>query len=38
MKKLQRITAILDYYASMGVNKEKINTIYRKILNDEKKN
>ena len=32
MTKLQRITAVLDYYASMGVNKEKINTIYRKIL------
>jgi hypothetical protein len=33
MTKLERITQILDYYASHGVNKEKINCIYRKILN-----
>ena len=36
MNKLERITQVLDYYASMGVNKERINNIYRKILNDEK--
>ena len=36
MTKLQRITVVLDYYASMGVNKERINNIYRKILKDEK--
>lgn len=29
---LQRITAILEYYQQMGVNKEKINAIYRKII------
>jgi len=33
---LQRITAILEYYAKMGVNKERINTIYRKIINYER--
>jgi hypothetical protein len=30
--KLERITIVMEYYASMGVNKEKINNIYRRIL------
>ena len=29
MTKLQRIQIVLDYYASMGVNKERINNIKR---------
>lgn len=29
---IQRITTILDYYCKKGVNKEKINDIYRKII------
>jgi len=32
MTQLKRIKKVLDYYLSMGVNKEKINTIYFKIL------
>ena len=33
---LQLIQTILDYYLSMGVNKENINVIYRKILNEKR--
>jgi hypothetical protein len=32
---LERIKIIMDYYASMGVNKEKINKIYRRILENK---
>jgi hypothetical protein len=33
--KLERIIIVMNYYASMGVNKEKINNIYRRILENK---
>jgi hypothetical protein len=33
---LQRILKILDYYAKLGTNKEKINELYFKILKNGK--
>jgi hypothetical protein len=29
---IERITIVMNYYGSMRVNKEKINNIYRKII------
>lgn len=33
--KLQRILNVMKYYEKKGVNKEKINLIYRKIIKKE---
>lgn len=30
--KLERIIEVMEYYRSIGVNKENVNNIYRKIL------
>jgi hypothetical protein len=32
MTPLQRIKIVLDFYHSRGVNKESVNSIYRKLL------
>jgi hypothetical protein len=33
--KLERIIAILEYYRAMGINKENVNNIYIKIINEK---
>jgi hypothetical protein len=36
MNNLERITTIINFYLERGVNKESVNNIYRKILNQWK--
>jgi hypothetical protein len=33
--KLERIIEILEYYRAMGINKENVNNIYIKIINEK---
>lgn len=33
--KLERIIEVMEYYRLMGVNKERVNNIYRSILNEK---
>jgi hypothetical protein len=33
---LQRIKRVMKYYRLMGVNKEKVNKIYRKVIKNRK--
>ncbi len=33
---LQRIKRVLDYYYKMGTNKESVNKVYHKIINNKK--
>jgi hypothetical protein len=33
----ERIEIVLEFYHSRGVNKENVNELYRKILNNESK-
>jgi hypothetical protein len=34
---LTRIRKVMEFYYNRGTNKESINDLYRKILNEEKK-
>jgi hypothetical protein len=34
---LQRINRVMKYYLDRGVNKEKVNDVYRSIINDRMK-
>jgi hypothetical protein len=36
-KPLTRIKKVMEFYYKRGTNKERINELYRKILNQEKK-
>ena len=36
-KPLTRIKKVIDFYYKRGTNKERVNDLYRKILNEEKK-
>lgn len=35
---LQRIQRVLNYYYKRGVNRESVNKVYHKIINDKFKN
>lgn len=36
-KPITRIKKVMEFYYKRGTNKERINDLYRKILNEEKK-
>lgn len=38
MTALKRISIVMDFYHSRGCNKESVNNLYRKIINDGNKN
>ena len=38
MSNLQRIKIVLDFYCKRGTNKERINKLYYKILNESLRN
>ena len=35
MSRLQRINRVMNYYLKKGVNKEKVNEVYRSILKEK---
>lgn len=35
---LNRILVVMEFYASRGINSERVNKVYRKIINEAKSN